>query len=86
MNQYKYDLVPTLDKAYRFITKEIELLKSISNNFLIDCETSLLLPVVLDSSITVRYDKGTRTHALILVGGVLMASVRGGVRLRTLEF
>ena len=78
--QESLSIVPTIYTACRFITKDI------SENFLIDCEISLLLPGGLNSSVTVIYNKGIRMHTMILVGGVLVASARGGMRLRTLKY
>lgn len=56
-----------------------------SDNFQIE-PRHCLLPMVLKSSMAVKYGKGTRRHTLILVGGVLVASVTGGVEIRILKY
>ena len=72
--------------AYRFITKETELLKIFLKTFSLIVKYHCYYLGVLNSSVTVRYDKGIRMHTMNLVGGVLVASVRGGIRLRTLKY
>ena len=84
--QGSLSIIPTIYMAYRFITKETELLKIFLKTFSLIVKYHCYYLGVLNSSVTVRYDKGIRMHTMIFVGRVLVASVRGGIRLRTLKY